>query len=625
MYKVLLCSFLLLFIDLLTGHKAQAQSSPQSTGAKVQQLCPQITVHDGEIDLNDNEKILICGQSDGPEGWRSNPLPQAEILLRAVLASAGYQSPSFERGFDYLKVWKNKKSLIERIETVGDQGLFDVSKKRKILGYPMVTVKLDEMEAWADLITKSQGYACGTNNVQAFVDSELLTITTDLDKKRRFPKYEVTGLEYFNRDILDRYQPFENAADGGAIIDSANGTDANTGDFYDIRKTQIMTTRMLSDGLFQTAFFTVRCKPNVNPKTPLTASEKSSEKNFSLRLETSVGKPHILRFGIGGSTEELPFLDASYRNTHIDNRASSYTISTHLSPRIKSLTADSELYLVKDWTRTFFSPKFKVSQETENSYEANFARLGYDIGRNWDMWNTRMQARGGPVLNYSKTLRGEGPQDIKYSSFEGMIQIMSHNYEFHLRDQYEGWLFQFFYRGQNKGLGSAVDLHRFRTSLKTLWNLGGYYPPLFVLGARFEQTVVDVYNQTQDVSVADIPIEDRIFLGGDQNLRGFGRGTIDNSGLGYLTAFYMGFELRLIEELPYRLQPFLLWDYAKLGASENHFDSSIFISEGLGLRWLSPFGSIRGSAARGRVWNKNADTESYPEKWVYFLSFGREF
>jgi len=591
MHRIYLCLILLLFIGLGPVRKIKAQSSDK----KPQQLCPQITVHDGEIDLNENEKILICGEPDGPEGWKTTPLTQAELLLKTVLANTGYQNPTFERGLDYLKVWKNKKSLIGRIETRGDQGLFDVAKKRKILGYPMITIKLDEMESWADFITKRSGYACATNTLEAYVDAELLSITTNIDQKKRFPEYEITGLEYFDRTVLDRYQPFE------------------VGDFYDIRKTQIMVTRMLSDGLFQTAFFTVRCQPT------------GDEKAFSLKLETSVGKPHILRFGIGGSTEELPFVDASYRNTHIDNRASSYTISTHLSPRLKSLTADSELYLIDDWTRTFFSPKFKVSQETENSYEANLARLGFDIGRNWDMWDTRMLARGGPVLNYTKTLRGDGPDDLKYSSVEGLLQIMSHNYEFHLRDQYEGWLFQFFYRGQNKGLGSAVDLHRYRTTLKTLWNLGGFFPPLFVLGTRFEQTLVDVYNDTENISAADIPIEDRIFLGGDNNLRGFGRGTIDNSGLGYLTSFYMGVELRLIEELPYRLQPFLLWDYAKVGARENHFDSSTLISEGIGLRWLSPFGTIRGSAARGRIWNKNADTESYPEKWVYFVSFGREF
>ncbi len=85
MYKVLLCSFLLLFIDLLTGHKAQAQSSPQSTGAKVQQLCPQITVHDGEIDLNDNEKILICGQSDGPKAGDRTLFPKLKYFYERYL------------------------------------------------------------------------------------------------------------------------------------------------------------------------------------------------------------------------------------------------------------------------------------------------------------------------------------------------------------------------------------------------------------------------------------------------------------------------------------------------------------------------------------------------------------
>jgi translocation and assembly module TamA len=122
-----------------------------------------------------------------------------------------------------------------------------------------------------------------------------------------------------------------------------------------------------------------------------------------------------------------------------------------------------------------------------------------------------------------------------------------------------------------------------------------------------------------------VPIEDRIYLGGDDSLRGFRRQSINNNGLGFLTSIYIGFELRLIEELPYHLQPFLLWDGARVGNRRYTVDLPLFTSEGIGLRWASPFGTLRGSAARGHVFDSDASTAGFTESWVYFFSFGQEF
>jgi len=54
-------------------------------------------------------------------------------------------------------------------------------------------------------------------------------------------------------------------------------------------------------------------------------------------------------------------------------------------------------------------------------------------------------------------------------------------------------------------------------------------------------------------------------------------------------------------------------------------DKPLFVSEGLGLRWASPFGTLRGSAARGMIWDGDDSTKEYPQEWVYFFSFGQEF
>ncbi|RYZ82892.1 MAG: hypothetical protein EOP06_20945 [Proteobacteria bacterium] len=131
-------------------------------------------------------------------------------------------------------------------------------------------------------------------------------------------------------------------------------------------------------------------------------------------------------------------------------------------------------------------------------------------------------------------------------------------------------------------------------------------------------------SDAQDVR-SILPKEYKIFYGGDQTLRGFGREVLVNHGRGYLTALYVGFELRLVEEIPFGVQPFLLWDLGKFGDQSHTLDAPLFSSEGLGARWSTPFGSLRGSIARGRIFSGDASTADYVQQWVYFFSFGQEF
>ncbi len=64
---------------------------------------------------------------------------------------------------------------------------------------------------------------------------------------------------------------------------------------------------------------------------------------------------------------------------------------------------------------------------------------------------------------------------MTYPSLDGSLVVTSHLYEYLMREQYEGWVFHLNYRGQNKGLGSQLDMNRYRADLKSLWNLGGVF------------------------------------------------------------------------------------------------------------------------------------------------------
>ncbi len=554
-------------------------------------ICPNIIIKEGKIKLNANEKVLICGSDKDNKSWKNIPLLQAEFHLKTIFQNLGYLKPRFEREGNQLTVWSGPKDEIKSLSVNGADYALHPHKKRKVIGFPLMPEKLNEIEAWANFGIRSQGFACPKLEVEARTWDGSVIVETELGTKKTFGHVDYGDLDSLSNDIMDRYQPFEK------------------GETYDIRKPQLMASRMMADGLFQSAYFVTQCLSN----------------EAILQLKTSIGKPKIIRFGVGASTEEFPFTDITFKNARLDNKASSFTASLHASPRLQSLTLGSELYWFPGWQRTFWSPRFRLARQKENEFEIDTAKLGADLGRTWDQSQTRLSAQWGPTLNYIKTHRGVGPENATYPTIEGSVTAMQHIYESSIRDQYEGWSTNFFYRGQKKGIGSKIDANRYEINFKHLWNLGNFSPPLFVLGTRIEATTVDADDiengQPQDL----LPIEDRIYLGGDQNLRGFPRLSINNGGLGFLSALYLGFELRLIEQIPYRIQPFLLSDVAGTGSRRYTIDSTTFSSYGAGVRWASPFGTLRFSAAKGQVHALKEGSLTYPEQWVYFFSFGQEF
>ena len=550
-------------------------------------ICENFFLKEGKLKLNRNEEVLVCGSRDDTQGWREVPLIQAEFHLKTILQNLGYFQPRFQRVNRQLLIWTGAKSKIKDLKIDGAREFLDASKKRNIVGHALISANIDEVQAWANKGIRTNGYACPEISVEAHEWSNTLLVKTKLGGQKRIRSLTTENLEGLDLDILDRYRPFE------------------IRDFYNIQKTQIMTERLIADGLFQSAFFETTC----------------AQDEAFLNLQTSIGKPKIFRFGVGASTEELPFVDFSFRNARLDKQASSLTANIHVSPRRQSITAESELYWFQGWSKIFIGPRFKLSREVESTYKTDSGRIGADVGRKWDMWNTRFIGKVGSSLNFAKTIRGIGPDNVKYPSLDGTLFMMSHSYESSIRQQFEGWNGSIFFRGRAEGLGSPANVGRYEINYKYLWNMGGFAPPLFVLGTRVQAITLD----TSEDQVSLTPVEDRVFVGGDENLRGFSRQSINNHGLGYLSFLYLGFELQLIDELPYRLRPYLLLDLAQTGNRRYTLDPPVFTSRGAGLKWPSPFGTFRGSLAKGKAVRQENSIVSYPEQWVFYLSFGKEF
>lgn len=554
-------------------------------------LCDNVILKEGELKLSRNERVLVCGSNTGGEGWRDVPLPQAQYQIKILLQENGYLNPRFHREGDQLFVWSGPRAVFNKLEVYGGQGLVNAGHKRKVKGHGITPEKLDEITKWAETELRTQGFACPQVDVKAQAWDGRAVATLTPGQRQKVASIKRTGLESLDEDALLRYQAFE------------------VGEVYDVRETQLTASRLLGGGLVQSAYFTTACRGE----------------EVDLHLRASVGPPKLLRFGIGASTEEFPFADLSFTHARLDDRASSLTATLHGSPRLQSLTLGTELFIVPWSKQTFFGPRARVARKSEKYLEELQAKLGADLGRYWDQWNIRWRGRFGPTLNYVNTIQGKGPDDVSFLSWEGSMVAMNHEYEASQREQYSGWEASVDYRGHRKGIGSYINVDRYELDFKNLWNLGSYAPPLFVLGARVELIGVNSNEINPQLDRNLLPSEYRVFYGGDDNLRGFSRQSLNNQDLGYLTAAYAGFELRLIEELPWKLEPFLLYDIAKLGNSKLELDPAIYSSWGLGMRWASPFGTLRFSAARGEINNQDKRKQSYPEEWVVFFSFGQEF
>lgn len=549
-------------------------------------------MREGSLSLGRNEEVLVCGSDKGGEGWKQVPIPQAQYQISVYLNNEGYLSPRFERDKDKLYVWVGPRTEIKTLEVHGANAQLDPSKKRKIVGEPLEPARLNEVQQWAETQLRNKGHACPKVSVEAQAWDSKVIATASPGLIQHIRSLKRVGFDVFDQEYLKRYEAFE------------------IGDEYDAREMQLTVSRMLTDGFIQSANFETACHEDM----------------VDLTLRGSIGPPKLFRFEVGASTEQFPFGRVIFKNVRLDDKASSFTAQLDVSPRIQSIALTSQLYWLPGSTRTFFGPRAQTARYKETAYEYLEAKGGADLGRFWDMGDTRLVGRVGPTLNFIETKQGVGPSNVSYLSWEGSLEAMSHNYESNVRTQFEGWTGALRYRGQRKGLGSEININRYDVAYKGLWNMGNYAPPLFVLGFRFEASGVDATEPGPGQSNDNlVPIDYRIFYGGADNLRGFARKSLSNNEVGFLSSAYAGIELRLIEEVPYNIEPLLLYDIARLGSGRMEFDAPIFTSSGVGVRWASPFGTLRGSAARGKIHRADATTEGYKQDWVYFVSFGQEF
>jgi outer membrane protein assembly factor BamA len=164
------------------------------------------------------------------------------------------------------------------------------------------------------------------------------------------------------------------------------------------------------------------------------------------------------------------------------------------------------------------------------------------------------------------------------------------------------------------GLGFGSPYQYYRLSQEARY----YYPvhDLFILAGRGAiETMSEIGNSPP------IPIEDRLFLGGMQNVRGWHRNVIspvDDSGvsIGGRSSLFCSLEARV--PITTNWSTALLYDVGQVSSDSYQFDiDAMSHSLGVGVRYFSPIGVIRFDMAQA--------IRKEPSSWRFYLTIGESF
>jgi translocation and assembly module TamA len=558
-----------------------------SSSAGANELCPRVRFTGPAPKLSEVEKRLVCGDP-GSDGWEKISLPQARTFMIAFLQKRGRHFPRFDSDGDTLVVDAGPVTIARSLVGRGLRGVYDLGKRRKVTGRPLTPDLLDEVKKAVLFELSSRGYPCSKATVTA--DARTGEVRVDAAPGDRLRVGQVEPPEHLSVDpaVLQRYSAFD------------------AGDIFDTRMLSLTSDRIKNDALFASAYFDATCS------------------TAGLRVVQRVveAPPHLLTIGVGADTEGLLRVRARLRQSRIGKRASFAEASVNASRREQSFDAMTRLYLSPE-QRLHLVPALFVRHEDEVQYEAAHSEASLSPAWGTDAGGVRLEVRGGPAVDYFDTARGQGPRGSSWFQFITRVQVMSHLYEYYQRDPRDGWTAAFETAHRARGAYSEVTAHWLRLSGQTLWNIGNFQPPLAVLATRGSAGTVAGIDRA--AALSGLPPTDRFFLGGDADLRGVDRKRLPDDGSGFLTKIYGGVELRAGDVLPYRLQPFLFIDAAMGGSSSFHFDPDVYYSPGAGLRWASPIGTVRATAARGLTWRRGSALEAPRPHWQFFLSLGSEF
>ena len=541
------------------------------------------------IKFNPNEEKLICGDSD-VDSWKRIPRFQAEYFARNFLEQRGYFYPEFIEKDGIVTIVPGKKTIISKIDVEGNvPGFFKIWRRRQTRGQPLTPKRLDRLEDWTKDQFKDRGYACPSVTTQAEADTGHVTLGIDPGLRQKIISVDEEPVEGLREGTLKRYRAFR------------------VGDPYDRLNVQLTSRRIIYDGILQSSYFLTKCTPE----------------GVKLKQKSLKGAKRLLTIGVGASTEEYGILKATFKQSRIGRNGSSFLLSGRGSFRRQRLVIQGIVYPFPFPTRWHAMPTIRVQNVNEKRYKYLTNDLWLPPAVTWDTQNTGFQLTVGPKFNLTRTEKGAQKGWTHFTSLTAMLEISSHDYEYHLADPRSGYVVGAIAQLNSDKILSTVTAQKLTLRGQKLWNIAGYERPLFILGIRGE--VGTTITDSGSANFNRLPPWFLYYLGGSRSMRGFSQMQLPSQNRGALTSLYTGMELRLANILPLNIQPIAFVDVAAMGQKTLDLDVPGYWSPGFGVRWPSFIGVVRLTYAHGYLIKNNNPANNNLSHWQFYFTLGEEF
>lgn len=556
-----------------------------------QEVCPGRVILTGpkKIKFTPLEKIFLCGDPQS-EPWKDIPLGQARYHITTFLQDRGFHHPQFSDDGNTLYVDSGTETFLEHVQVEGAPPFLDIRKHRQILHRPLTPKLLNNIESWIQHQLQSRGYPCPKLKTEANIDSGEMVVQVDPGPFQEVESVTQESLPGLGTGTLRRYDAFV------------------LGKEFNKELLALTSERVEKSGVLQSTHFTWECEPE-----PLGDKTELYQRTFA-------GKPRILTFGFGADTEEYLIVKGSWKHTRWGKKASNFVADMYASYRQQKLDLYSDWHAFSPLSRWYLKPTISIWHDLEVESHFISASARFPLAGTWDNQKFGMTYEMGPELDYIYTFRGAQPGLTRFLALEGRLDLMSHDFELWQRDPHTGYRFQAKTDLTNKNLLSELTAQKFSVEGKYYYNLLGLDPALLIFGVRGGLYNTFMNNPEQR---AKLPPNYRFYLGGSQNLRGFGRMEIPG-GDGALAAAFVSTEVRLAKYLPLWLEPFLFFDIGIIGPQAFQFKLPFYMSPGAGIRVASPIGVIRATVSHGMK-TGSQDNQAGNTHFQFFMSYGEEF
>lgn len=571
-----------------------------------QALCPHFALRGKEsIDLSDTEKRLICGDPEN-KSWDRIPPSQAFFNLKTFLQDRGYYDPRLTTEKDKSVVDLGTQTHVSQFEFIGGPPELLPNTYRRVTGELLTPGFLDSLTKRVYSQLRSVGFPCPKVECEADRKSGKVLVNIKTGPRQNVVSIREEAIAGINERMLRRYDAFE------------------IGMPYNESWLALTADRTMRDGVVQSTHFTAECQSD----------------GAALTQNFVAGPSRNVTIGLGVDTEELVKLRGTWKNQRVGNTASTLEVGSSLSFRLQQIGAVGNWYYLNHPSRHYLRPSVKLGREytwlDNPPKERYFGQAQFAPAITWDNQWAGLTLYGGPTLLWEYKTK---PNSVKTQSLSLSADAILQTHDFELnRSRPRGGSYLSFHGDfANREWLSTVTVRTLKVNFEQLWNIKHYDPPWNVLGIRGGVGLTF----TESDYLPDVPEIYRQYLGGSQDLRGFGvreiagrdvadRNSGDNlGGQGGLTSVFLGIEDRFPDLLPWGLQPFVFVDAGMFGTSSLSLEPLLYWNPGFGLRLDSPIGVFRATLAHGYLaGNKSYLSPGKEEKLShpnFYFSYGQEF